>query len=294
MKKSVVAIGNFDGVHLGHQQLLMHGKQLAIKKQHDFSILTFSPHPRQVFQPNIAPFRIAPDIVKQNLMHSLIVPDHYEVIEFNEDLKNKTAKNFIDDILISRLNAAVIIVGDNFCFGRGREGTIETLQSCSDFETVTSDLLAVSGEPISSSRIRNYLKNAEINQANALLGWEWFIESEVIHGDKRGRELGYPTANMHFGETLVPDHGIYAVRVKLKGEDEWRLGASNIGIRPMFETAMPMLETFIFDFDGDLYDQTLQVKPVQKIRDEMKFENLDDLKDQMAKDCVVARNILQS
>jgi riboflavin kinase/FMN adenylyltransferase len=159
---------------------------------------------------------------------------------------------------------------------------------------VPYDLMHIDDLVVSSSRIRNHLKAAQMNQANALLGWEWFTEGEVVHGDKRGRELGYPTANMHFGETIVPDHGIYAVRVMIEGETAWRTGAANIGIRPMFETRVPMLETYIFDFDADIYGKILKIMPVQKIRDEMKFDNLDDLIKQMDKDCKQARNILQS
>ena len=123
---------------------------------------------------------------------------------------------------------------------------------------------------------------------------DWYIESQVIHGDKRGRELGYPTANMRFGETIVPSHGIYAVKIQIEGNDKWLDGAANIGIRPMFESKEPLLETYIFDFDADLYGQTLRVRPVQKIRNEIKFDNLDDLKKQMAQDCALAKTILRT
>ncbi len=292
MKKSVIAIGNFDGVHLGHQDVLSHARMLADKHDYDFCVLTFTPHPRQYFQPNIAPFRIVPDHVKKDLIDNLIKPDRYEVLDFNDGLQHKTADDFIDDILIKDLNAGIVIVGENFHFGFQRSGNIETLRAHPEFETVSANLIEIGDDVVSSTRIRNHLKKADIAQANALLGWEWSIQSEVVHGDKRGRELGYPTANMHFGDTIVPAHGIYAVKIQIEGEDIWRDGAANIGIRPMFETAMPMVETFIFDFDGDLYGKILKIKPVQKIRDEMKFDNLEDLKTQMAADCKVAKEIL--
>ncbi len=294
MKQSVVAIGNFDGVHVGHQDVLAKARTLADKHGYDFCVLTFTPHPRQVFQPNIAPFRISSDPVKRELFNSLVKPDRYVVLNFDEALKTKTADQFIDDILIGELHSAMVIVGENFHFGYQRSGNIETLKERNEFETIPADLIKIGGEVVSSSRIRDHLKAAEIEQANTLLGWDWVIESEVIHGDKRGRELGYPTANMHFGDTIVPSHGIYAVRVLIEGEDKWRNGAANIGIRPMFETAMPMLETYIFDFDAEIYGQQLKIKPVQKIRDEIKFDNLDDLITQMGKDCDVARNILHN
>jgi len=294
MKQSVVAIGNFDGVHLGHQDVLTHARMLADKHGYDFTVLTFTPHPRQFFQPHIAPFRIAPDTVKHDLFHNLIKPDHYIALDFNDGLQHMPAEDFIQKILIEQLNAAIIIVGQNFHFGYKRTGTIETLADCPQFQTVTEDLITIGGDIVSSTRIREHLKNAEITQANALLGWTWYIQSEVVHGDKRGRELGYPTANMHFGDTLVPAHGIYAVRIQIEGETHWHHGAANIGIRPMFETALPMLETYIFDFDDNLYGKTLKIMPVQKIRDEMKFDGLDALTTQMGTDCAIARGILES
>ena len=294
MKKSVVAIGNFDGLHLGHQDVMIHARMLADKHDFDFTVLTFSPHPRSVFQPNVAPFRISPDHIKIDLFDDLVKPDHYEVLEFTPEFQHLSADDFIQQILIEKLNAGIVIVGRDFHFGFERGGNIDTLSAHSEFEAISADLIEIGGDIVSSTRVRDHLKNAEIAQANALLGWEWYIESEVVHGDKRGRELGYPTANMHFGDCIVPSHGIYAVRIQIEGHNDWLNGAANIGIRPMFETAMPMLETFIFDFDDDLYGKNLKIKPVQKIRDEMKFDNLDDLKIQMAADCEVAKNILHN
>lgn len=292
MTKSVVAIGNFDGVHLGHRDLLSHARALAEQHDYNLTVLTFSPHPRSVFQPNIAPFRITPNRVKADIFDTQIKPDRCVVLPFDQDLKEKTADQFIDDILIEQLNAGLVVVGRNFQFGYQRSGNIDVLAHRGEFQTVAADLLPVGGDRVSSSRIRDHLKHAEIEQANALLGWEWFIQSEVIHGDKRGREIGYPTANMHFGETLVPSHGVYAVRAQIEGDDVWHNGAANIGIRPMFETAMPMIETYLFDFDGDLYGKQVKIKPIQKIRDEMKFDSLDELITQIDKDCDVIKSIL--
>ena len=293
-RKSVIVIGNFDGVHLGHQSLLTEAKSLAVKNNYDCVVLTFTPHPRSVFQPNVAPFRLTKDHTKKEKILTRCKPDDYVCLDFDGTLRNLEAEDFIHAILINRLNAGVVLVGENFHFGKGRLGNIQTLRERTEFQTIAAGLLEIGGEPVASSRIREHLKTAEIGQANALLGWDWFIESDVIHGDKRGRELGYPTANMHFHDMLVPAHGVYAVRVQIEGEAEWRQGAANIGLRPMFETARPMLETYIFDFDGDLYGKTLKIKPVQKLRDEMRFETLDDLKDQIARDCAAACAILSN
>ena len=290
----MVAIGNFDGVHMGHRDLFASARQLADKHDMDFTILTFSPHPRRVFQPEIAPFRLTPDPVKDRIIEYEIKPDHYTILDFNDRLRGQSAVDFIDHILIAQCQAGIIIVGKDFQFGNGRQGDIAMLQARSEFETIPYDLFEAGGDVISSTRIRDHLKQADIKQANALLGWDWFIEGEVVHGDKRGRELGYPTANMHFDETLVPAHGIYAVKVGIEGQGDIYFGAANIGIRPMFETRVPMVETYIFDFNDDLYGKNLRVYPVQKIRDEMKFDNLDALIDQMKKDCIYAKNILRN
>lgn len=292
IKKSVVVIGNFDGVHLGHAHIMAQGKSLAARHDYDFTVLTFTPHPRSVFQPNVAPFRITPDNVKEDLVQDIAAPDHYVTLKFDHDFQHLTAADFVQSILIDQLNAAIVIVGPDFHFGHERQGTIATLQACDKFQTIPSEFLNIGDDRVSSTRIRNHIKGAEIHQANTLLGWDWFIESEVVHGDKRGREIGYPTANMHFGETIVPSHGVYAVKVQVEGSQEWLNGAANIGIRPMFETAMPMLETYIFDFDADLYGQNLKIKPVQKIRGEMKYDDLDTLVKQIDKDCALIKSIL--
>jgi riboflavin kinase/FMN adenylyltransferase len=279
---------------MGHRDLFSYARQVADKNDMDLTILTFTPHPRRVFQPNIAPFRLTENAVKSNIITTDIQPDHYVVLDFTDQLRALTATDFIDEILLTRCNAGIVIVGQDFRFGYERQGDIAMLKACNDFETIGYDLLEIDGVPISSTRIRNHLKNAEIFQANALLGAEWFLQGEVVHGDKRGRELGYPTANMHFGETIVPAHGIYAVKIMIEGENAYRFGAANIGIRPMFETRLPMCETYIFDFDQDIYGRILQIYPVQKIRDEMKFDDLEALKDQMKDDCIIAKNILQN
>lgn len=290
--KSVVVIGNFDGVHRGHEALIAHARQMADRHGLRLCVLTFEPHPRRHFLPFHQPFRITPAPIKERILSPLC--DDYIALDFNDDMVAKTADDFIRDILIGQCHAAYVMVGENFHFGKDRAGNIDTLMGCDAFETVAFDMVEIDGAPVSSSRIRAHLEKAEMNQANALLGWEWYVESPVIHGDKRGRELGYPTANMMFGDTIVPGHGIYAVMVQIEGENQWRGGAANIGTRPMFHTDTPLLETFIFDYEGDLYDKILRVKPVQKIRHEMSFNHVDALIEQMEKDCITAKNILHN
>lgn len=292
MANYVVVIGNFDGVHTGHRALIDHARMIAEERGLLLALLTFEPHPRRYFLPDHQPFRLTPKDMKATILSSLC--DCYIALDFNADMVAKTADEFMRDILIARCNAKVVVVGENFHFGKGRAGDIHTLKGCDAFETVGFGMQSIGGEAVSSSRIRNHLEQAEIEQANVLLGWQWCIEGAVIHGDKRGRELGYPTANMMFGDTLIPAHGIYAVKVQIKGENQWRMGVANIGTRPMFHTDTPLLETYIFDFSGDLYDQTLRVMPVRKIRNEMSFNNLDALIEQMEKDCVIAKNILHN
>jgi len=289
---TVVAIGNFDGVHRGHQALLKKARSLA--DYHGFSllILTFEPHPRQFFKPDIAPFRITPAPVKAQIFDQLIHPDFYAVMNFDGALAELSPPDFIQDILINYCHAKIIIVGQDFRFGKRRSGCIDTFRARPDFETIVFDVVREGDGIISSSCIRADLQSADMVRANTLLGWEWYIESEVIHGDKRGRTLGFPTANMRFGGAIVPSHGVYAVRVLIEGEAKWRIGAANIGTRPMFATEEPLLETHIFDFDQDIYGKYLKVKPVVKLRDEMKFDSLDALIDQMTQDCAKVREVL--
>lgn len=294
IRNAVIAIGNFDGVHIGHRALLERAAEIAAKDNAPFMVLTFEPHPRQFFQPDTLPFRVTPSKVKEGVFQTFVNPDYYVSLPFNAEMAELSAEEFINDILVNQCRAGTVVVGDNFHFGKGRSGNIRTLQGRDHFQTIAFGIIDNVGEEISSSRIREHLKNAEIDEANAILGWNWIIEGEVVHGDKRGRELGYPTANMRFGECIVPSYGIYAVRVKIEGENQWRIGAANIGTRPMFESEEPLLETFIFDFEGDLYGKVLKVQPVIKLRDEMKFASLDDLITQMDKDCDNARKHLQA
>ncbi|MEM6782060.1 MAG: riboflavin biosynthesis protein RibF, partial [Pseudomonadota bacterium] len=261
----VLVIGNFDAVHRGHQQLLKQAKEIADEYNKPLGLLTFEPHPRRLFRPDDRPFRITPPSIKQRRLKEHDIDILYSM-EFNWDFASQSPEAFIENVLKNGIKPDHIVVGYDFCFGQLRKGTPQTLQDSGYNVTIIEKIEDENDEVISSSRIRQLLRAGEIDEANALLGWNWEIESEVIHGDKRGRELGYPTANMLFGETVHPAYGVYATRVMIEGEDEWRMAATNIGIRPMFESKTGLVETFIFDFDGDLYGRTVRVQPIQRLR----------------------------
>ncbi len=290
-KAAVTAIGNFDGLHRGHMALLEITRKRALDAGKPFAVLTFEPHPRRLFRPDDAPFRITPLPVKlQRLENSRA--DIVFVLDFDWETAHLTVDDFIRKILRGKLGLDEIVIGADFHFGRSRSGSIESLQEAG-FHCTTLGLVKDASHAVySATRVRGLLQAGNIREANALLGWNWEIQAKVEKGDQRGRELGYPTANMPLGETIHPAYGIYASLVQIEGETTWRMAASNIGIRPMFEAKVALAETFIFDFDGDLYGKTLRVRPVEKLRDEAKFDSLDALKIQMAKDCEMARNIL--
>lgn len=291
---SVIAIGNFDGVHKGHQILIAQAKEIAQNLNVPLGVMTFAPHPRQFFQVMKEPFRLITTPQRTRLLNDLCDVDFIFTQNFDDFFASLSPKDFIHDILIHGLCAQHIVIGHDFCFGKMRAGNAQTLSDHSDFETTIIEPIKNTSQTIySSSQIRNNLRRGDMDAANSLLGWDWHIESTVIHGDKRGRELGYPTANMDLGDILAPALGVYATRVQLEGESAWRPAVTNIGIRPMFQAQKPLVETFIFDFDRDIYGQTLKVQPVQFLRGEAKFDSLDALITQMDKDSVRAREILK-
>ncbi len=291
-RSAVIAIGNFDGLHRGHQVLLNIAKEKAADLGKEFGILTFEPHPRHLFRPDDPPFRITPSDVKLDRFEGFGV-DFVCAVPFDWDFASQSAEQFVENVLKNGLNPAHIIVGYDFCFGQLRKGSPETIRKVGLDVTVV-DKVAEGEDAISSSRIRSALRHGEITTANDLLGWEWQIWGEIVHGEQRGRELGYPTANVPLGDTLHPAYGVYAAWVKIEGEEEWRASATNIGIRPMFEVEEGLVEAHILDFDEDIYGKVLRVKPVKRLRGEAKFSSVDDLIEQMGKDCEQARQILQN
>lgn len=287
-----VAMGNFDGVHLGHRSVI----DLARRPDAPLGIVTFEPHPRQFFAPDAPPFRLMNPEARANRLSKLGVTQLYE-LPFDADLASLTPDVFARDVLAGGLGISHVVVGADFRFGKGRTGTAADLQSLGarhGFTTTIAPLLSVQGTEVSSTAIRTALTEGRPRDAAAMLGHWHRIEGEVIHGEKRGRELGYPTANMSVDGLHLPRLGVYAVKADiLTGPQAGSyMGAASLGVRPMFGQNRPNLETFLFDFKGDLYGQHLSIAFVDYLRPELKFDGLDALITQMDADCRKARDIL--
>lgn len=286
-----VAMGNFDGIHLGHQ------KVIDLARNHGpLGIVTFEPHPRQVFAPEAPPFRLMNAEARANRLSKLGVDTLFE-LPFNKLLSGMDPDQFAGRVLAEGLGVGHVVVGADFCFGKGRAGRaadLVRLGAAHGFGVTIADLVMDGTREVSSTAIRAALAEGNPRAAAAMLGHLHRIEGEVIHGEKRGRELGYPTANMSISGLHPPKFGVYAVKVDvLSGPQAGSfLGASSLGVRPQFGGDVPNLETFLFDFIGDLYGHHLSVAFVEYLRPEMKFDGLQGLLNQMAADCARARDIL--
>lgn len=291
-KDCIIAIGNFDGIHRGHQALLARAQKIAMAQNKKFGVLTFEPHPRRLFQPDQPPARITSAPLKAQRLEIQGV-DYLFSLDFNWDFASQSAEKFIQNILIDGLQANHVVVGYDFCFGQLRKGSADTIKNAGLEVDIVNPINDEKGDIISSSRIREFLRRGNIEAANTLLGWEWEVQGVIFRGDRRGHELGYPTANILLGDTIHPAYGIYACHIQIEGEKEWLKAATNIGIRPMFEVKEGQIEAHILDFpDRDIYDKIIRVKPICRLRGEAKFNSLEDLIVQMEKDCVKTREIL--
>jgi riboflavin kinase/FMN adenylyltransferase len=294
LRGAVIAIGNFDGVHRGHQEVIGKVRRLAAELEAPAAVLTFEPHPRSFFDPDQAPFRLTTFRVKLRLIEALGV-DLLVALPFNQRLARLTAEEFVHYVLVQGLGVRHVVVGDNFRFGRKRHGDIALLDKLGRSNgfgvTAVGRITTPGAEAYSSSLVRDYLKTGNPTRAALLLGRYWEVEGRVRHGDKRGRDLGYPTANIDLGELLRPAYGVYAVRATLDRRDntQWIAGVANLGIRPMFETEEPLIEVYLFDFEGDLYGRHMRVALIDYLRPEAKFDTLEALKAQMAEDSHRAR-----
>ena len=290
-KGASVAMGNFDGVHLGHSKVIDLARGTA-----PLGILTFEPHPREYFAPQSPPFRLMNAEARANRLAKLGVERLYE-LPFGPDLAGLSPDGFARDVLAVGLGVSHVVVGADFCFGKGRAGRATDLQSLGNtygFNVTIADLVKSGGVEISSTAIRQALTDGRPRDAQAMLGHWHRIEGEVIHGEKRGRDLGYPTANMSLKGLHLPRFGIYAVFADvLTGPQAGTyMGAASLGVRPMFGVNQPNLETFLFDFKGDLYGQHLSIAFADYLRPELTFDGLPALLAQMATDCTRARQIL--
>jgi riboflavin kinase / FMN adenylyltransferase len=291
---AVVALGNFDGVHRGHQAVIAEAAARARALGAAQAVLTFEPHPREFFNPAQPPFRLTPFRIKVRQLEAMGLDDLF-VLTFNAELAAKSAEAFVVEVLSEGLDVAHVVVGYDFVFGQGRRGKAELLADLGKLHgfgvTSVPAVASETGEVFSSTRVREHLLAQRPRQAAALLGRPWEIEGRVEHGNALGRELGFPTANLMLGDYLQPALGIYAVKA---GIDEgrgtvWRDGAASIGYRPTIGGTQVLLEVHLFDYEGDLYGRHLRAALIDYLRPEKKFDGLDSLRAQIAADCVEAR-----
>ena len=289
----VVAVGNFDGVHPGHAQLIRTAIDRARAESRSAGVLTFEPHPKAVFKRDAPPFRLTPWPIKRRLLAELGL-DVAVVLTFDSDFASRTAETFIDRTLVNALGVGHVVVGYDFCFGRDRAGTGETLIEAGKSKgfgvTRVEKIKGADGEAFSSSRIRHQIAEGDVRSAARLLGRPFEIEAEVERGDRLGRELGFPTANLRLGKTLQPAFGIYAGQALVDGS--WRDAAVSLGIRPTVADRGVLLEVHVLDYMGDLYGKTLRIRLIDYLRPEAKFPDLDALRRQIAEDCRLARQRL--
>jgi riboflavin kinase/FMN adenylyltransferase len=291
---AVIALGNFDGVHLGHRAVIGAAQRMARARGSLAYAMTFEPHPRDFFSRGTPQFRLTDEIDKLRLLAGTGL-DGAVVMTFDAARAATSAQDFINHDLIGRLGVSGIAVGYDFHFGKGRSGSPALLQTEAprlNIDVHVEPHFDIKGQAVSSTAIREALSEGNLDRATAMLGYPWFVTGEVIHGEKRGRDLGYPTANMRLDPAASLRHGIYAVRVALDGE---RYDAvASFGRRPTFDNGAPLLETYLFDFKGDLYGKALDIAFIGFIRPELKFDSIEALIRQMDDDSAKAKAALKA
>lgn len=288
INKTVVAIGNFDGVHMGHRVLLAHARKIADESGVRLVVLTFTPHPRAFFRPDQPPFLLTDALQKAEALQQAGA-DAVVALRFDAALAALSAGEFIDRVLKNALGAQHIVVGENFLFGHGRAGNVASL---TDAGLAVSALPAVTdkaGERISSERIRTALRAGDVALASDLLGRDWALRGTVVMGHQRGRTIGFPTANMGLGDYLRPQFGVYTAQIAVEGE--YHPAVVNIGQRPTIGISGPLLEAHLLDFAGDLYGKTMQVGLQRFLRPERKFDSFELLREQIGRDVEQARSL---
>jgi riboflavin kinase/FMN adenylyltransferase len=290
----IVALGNFDGFHLGHQAVVGRAVARASAEGRPALVATFDPHPVRYFRPDAPPFRLTSLDQRERLFAAAGV-DAMVVFHFDAALAALPAEAFVRERLVANLGAAGVVTGEDFTFGKAKGGNVAILRAFGDelgFAAETVGAVTADGETVSSTRIRALLRAGDPRGAARLLTRPFAIEGNVQHGDKVGRTIGYPTANIDMGRYLRPAYGIYAVRGRLP-DGRVLGGAANLGIRPTFDPPKELLEPYFFDFSGDLYDQCVEVELVDYLRPEAKFDGMDALIAQMDADCARARELLE-
>ena len=293
LRGAVIALGNFDGFHRGHQAVVGAAIDWARAEGRPAIVATFDPHPVRYFAPDAAPFRLT-TLDQREELFAAAGADAMLVFAFDAALAGTTAQDFVGELLARRLGAAAVVTGEDFTFGKGRGGNVSVLAQLGaglGLRTRAIGPVSEGGEVISSSRIREALKAGDCATATHLLTRPFAIRGKVQHGDKLGRTIGFPTANLALGSYLRPRYGIYAVTGTLPGGRVVH-GAANLGVRPQFEPPRELLEPHFFDFDGDLYDQEIEVAFHHFLRGEAKFDSLEALTAQIEADCVRARTML--
>ena len=288
-RNSVIALGNFDSVHKGHQVIIGQAIKNAKKLGVPSAVMTFEPHPLSLFKPDSEKFRTTLFEKKSSLIESLGA-DVLFSIDFNKNFSEITADDFVQMILIKCLEVRKVIIGHDFIFGHKRGGDANLLKKYADkgsFEFLQIDAVGNQGNVFSTTKIRQCLRAGKIKQANEILGRNFSIIGKVEHGEKRGRQLGFSTANISLGDHISPKHGVYACKLNIDGVGY--TAVANIGIKPTFENSKELLELHIFDFKQDIYGKTLEVELVDYIRDEIKFSSFEQLKSQIENDCTEAR-----
>lgn len=284
-KKIIFTLGMFDGVHLGHQFVIKYLQEIAHKTEGETAIMTFNPHPKFVLQPG-TDFRLLTTLDEKIKLLENFSVQHLFIQEFTYEFSHLTALEFVRDILVNKLNIHSLIVGYDHQFGRNRDGDFEQLRTFSemfDFKLYQLPPITEHETVISSTKIRNQLKEGNIKQANEWLGYSFIMTGKVVQGDRLGRTLGFPTANIEIDpQKICPKNGVYFVKVKVKNKSY--KGMMNIGMRPTVKGIKKQIEVHILDFDEDIYGELLEVHFYERERDEQKFYSVEDLKKQLAKD----------
>ncbi len=299
VRGGVVTIGNFDGVHLGHQEVIGEAAREAVRRDMPMTVVTFEPHPRRFFRAEEPPFELTPLRSKVRWLRAIGV-ETLQLVHFDAEMSRADAEDFVQRLLIDGLDARHVVVGYDFVFGRGRKGDVNMLRRLSDDGafgfTAVDPVMAENDLVYSSTNIRGYLRDGNPAGAAGLLGRCWEIEGRVQKGDQRGRTIGFPTANIPIDDYVEPVLGVYAVwaGIERDGATEWHMGSANIGHRPTFKGEGVMLEVYLFDFTDDIYNQLLRVALVDYIRPERKFDGISQLREQIALDCGQARKLLES
>lgn len=295
-KGAVIALGNFDGLHRGHQAVISEAGSIADAMGAPLGIGLFRPHPFRFFKPGAEPFRLMSAATRASIMPSLGVNRLYE-IPFDETLRDMDDTAFVETVLHQGLGIKHVVVGSDFCFGKNRCGNAESLKRLCAERGISVTALAPIGlhkmyGKYGSTQIRDALRGGDVFHAAHMLSRPWIVDGTVQRGQQRGRTIGFPTANLDFGDLVRPKFGVYCVEVRIKGEERWHGGVANTGNRPTVGGEEARLEVHVFDFDKDIYGQTLEVAFRSFIRDEKKFDSFDLLKDQIKKDAEGARAIL--